>query len=106
MTLSSVRLSESEKLALLRRLDRFRKWHSWNGNRYCLGYGHLLTGHQIQVVSDNAATTVMELTRPAEDCHSIPTAWVLPTPEILSRIGEPRSDQLSNRVREKASDHE
>jgi hypothetical protein len=33
---SSIKLSDEEKLAILRRLDQFRQWRSLDEKRYCL----------------------------------------------------------------------
>jgi hypothetical protein len=55
LLLSPIELSDSEKLEILQRLDRFRKWQSLEEKRYCLACGHILSGHGIQVVGARAA---------------------------------------------------
>ena len=48
--LSSITLSDEEKLDVLRRLDQFRQWHSLDQKRYCLVCGEMITGREIQVI--------------------------------------------------------
>jgi hypothetical protein len=51
------RLSDGDKLEVLRLLDQFRQWHSLDEERYCLVCGKLITGQQIQVAGGTRAAT-------------------------------------------------
>ena len=89
MTLSTAtRLSDEENLEALRRLDQFRQWHSLEEKRYCLVCGKLISGRQIQVAEGTRGNEPLRLTCPTEGCNSIPMDWVLPTDEILARVGK------------------
>src|SRR5439155_19666591 len=48
--ISSIKLSEAEKLHALRRLDQFWEWRSLDEKRYCLVCGEMITGRQILVI--------------------------------------------------------
>jgi len=84
--LSPIELSDTEKLELLRRLDRYRKWHSLDEKRYCLACGQLIDGHDILVVGGTRGTGPLRLICPTRNCHSIPMDWVIPTEEVFSRM--------------------
>jgi hypothetical protein len=87
VTLSiSTRLSDDEKLEVLRRLDQFRQWHSLDEERYCLVCGKLITGRQIQVAGRIPGNEPLRLSCPTQGCNSIPMDWVLPTNEILANV--------------------
>ena len=87
MALSPVtKLSDEEKLEVLRRLDQFRQWHSLDDNRYCLVCGTLISGRQIQVAGGTRGNGPLRLSCPTERCNSIPMDWVLPTDEILAKV--------------------
>ena len=87
MTLSTAaRLSDDEKLEVLRRLDQFRQWHSLDEKRYCLVCGKLISGWQIQVPGGTRGNGPLRLSCPTEGCNSIPMDWVLPTNEILAKV--------------------
>jgi hypothetical protein len=77
-------LSDSEKLAALRRLDQFREWPSLDEKRYCLVCGKIITGRQIQVENDIRGDGPQRINCPTERCNSIPMDWALPTDEILA----------------------
>jgi hypothetical protein len=82
MTLSSdIRRTEEQKLATLRRLDRFRRWHSLDDERYCLHCAQIITGHMIQVTGGHSGDDGEKLICPTQGCRSIPMDWVLPTAE-------------------------
>lgn len=81
----ATRLSDQEKLEVLRRLDQFRRWDSLDEKRYCLVCGNLISGRQIQVVGGTRGNGPLRLSCPTERCNSIPMDWVLPTDEILAR---------------------
>jgi hypothetical protein len=80
------KLSDEEKLEVLRRLDQFRQWHSLDDKRYCLVCGILITGRQIQVSGGTRGNGPLRLSCPTERCNSIPMDWVLPTDEILAKV--------------------
>jgi len=87
VTLSeATRLSDGEKLEVLRRLDQFRHWHSLEDKRYCLVCGKLIAGRQIQVAGGTRGNGPLRLSCPMERCNSIPMDWVLPTDEILAKV--------------------
>jgi hypothetical protein len=82
----AIKLSEPEKLEVLRRLDQFRQWHSLDEKRYCLVCGKLITGWQVQVSGGTRGNGPLRLNCPTEGCNSIAMDWVLPTDEILSKV--------------------
>ena len=83
---SPIRLSEPEKLDVLRRLDQFRHWGSLEEKRYCLVCGKIITGEQIQVSGGTRGNGPLRLSCPTERCNSIPMDWVLPTDEIIAMV--------------------
>lgn len=84
--LSPIELSDTEKLELLRRLDRYRKWQTLDEKRYCLACGQIIDGHGILVVGGTRGTGPLRLICSTRNCHSIPMDWVIPTEEVLSRM--------------------
>jgi hypothetical protein len=78
-------LSSTEKHDVLRRLDRYRKWHSLDEKRYCLACSQVIDGHEIQVVGGTRGTGPLRLICPTRGCHSIPMDWVIPTDQVLAR---------------------
>lgn len=84
--LSSIRLSDEEKLNVLRRLDQFRQWHSLDEKRYCLVCGEIFTGREIQVIESKDGDAPLRLICPTEHCHAIPMEWVPPTEDVLITI--------------------
>ena len=87
VTLSTAaRLSDDEKLEVLRLLDQFRQWHSLDEKRYCLVCGKLIAGRQIQLAGGTHGNGPLGLNCPTVGCNSIPMDWVLPTDEILARV--------------------
>ncbi len=84
--LSPIDLSDAEKLEILQRLDRYRKWHSLDDKRYCLACGDIIDGHGILVVGGTRGGGPLRLICPTNRCHSIPMDWVMPTDEVLARI--------------------
>ena len=90
---TSIRLSDEEKLELLRRLDQFRQWHSLEEKRYCLVCGTIISGEQIQVGGGTRSSGPLRLSCPTEQCNSIPMDWVLPTDEILARVEKPAAEE-------------
>ena len=83
---TAIRLSDQEKLEVLRRIDQFRQWHSLDEKRYCLVCGNLITGRQIQVAGGTRGNGPLRLNCPTEQCNSIPMDWVLPTDEVLAKV--------------------
>jgi hypothetical protein len=84
--LEATKLTDEEKLEVLRRLDQFRQWHSLEEKRYCLVCGTLISGRQIQVDGGTRGNGSLRLSCPTERCNSIPMDWVLPTDEILAKV--------------------
>jgi hypothetical protein len=84
--LSLIRLSDEEKLNVLRRLDQFRRWHSLDEKRYCLVCGEIFTGREIQVIESTDGDVPLRLVCPTEHCHAIPMEWVPPTEDVLIKI--------------------
>lgn len=84
--LSSIVLSDEEKLDVLRRLDRFRQWHSLDQKRYCLVCGEMITGREIQVSESACGETLLRVVCPTKHCDAIPIEWVLPTEDVLIKI--------------------
>ena len=82
----ATKLSDEEKLEVLRRLDQFRKWYSLEEKRYCLACGKLISGRHIQVTGGTRGNGPLRLSCPTEKCNSIPMDWVLPTDEILAKV--------------------
>lgn len=84
--LSPVELSAAEKLEILQRLDRYRKWESLDDKRYCLACGQIIDGHGVLVVGGTRGTGPLRLICPTHRCHAIPMDWVLPTDRMLERF--------------------
>ena len=84
--LSSIRLSDAEKLNVLRRLDQFRQWHSLDQKRYCLVCGEMITGREIQVIESACGETPLRVVCPTKHCDALPIEWVLPTEDVLIKI--------------------
>ena len=80
------KLSDDEKLEVLRRLDQFRQWHSLDEERYCLVCGKLIMGRQIQLAGEICGNGPLRLSCPTQGCNSIPMDWVLTTNEILTNV--------------------
>jgi len=53
--LAPIELSGTEKLEILQRLDRFRKWHSLDDKRYCLACGQIIEGRDFSLSAARAA---------------------------------------------------
>lgn len=84
--LSSIRLSDEEKLNVLRRLDQFRQWHSLDEKRYCLVCGEIFTGREIQVIESTDGDAALRVICPTEHCVATPMEWVPPTEDVLITI--------------------
>jgi hypothetical protein len=81
-----IKLSDTDKLDALRRLDQFRQWGSLDEKRFCLVCGKIITGRHIQVAGGTRGNGPLRLSCPTERCNSIPMDWVLPTDEILAKV--------------------
>src|ERR1700682_3383779 len=84
--LAPIELSGAEKLEILQRLDRYRKWQSLDEKRYCLACGQIIEGRNIMVVGGTRGTGPLRLICPTRNCHSIPMDWVIPSDEVLARM--------------------
>jgi hypothetical protein len=84
--LAPIELADREKLDVLQRLDRYRKWPSLDDQRYCLACGQIVDGHEIQVVGGTRGTGPLRLICSTRGCHSIPMDWVIPTDQVLARM--------------------
>jgi hypothetical protein len=81
----ATKLSDKEKLEVLRLFDQFRHWHSLEEKRYCLVCGNVISGRQIRMSGGTRGNGPLRLTCPTDRCNSIPMDWVLPTDEILAK---------------------
>ncbi|HYY14818.1 MAG TPA: hypothetical protein VE758_10345 [Chthoniobacterales bacterium] len=81
-----IELSGADRLAVLQRLDQFRKWSSLDEQRYCLVCGRIISGREIYIVGGTRGTGPLRLVCPTRGCHSIPMDWVLPTHEVLAKM--------------------
>ena len=86
LPLASIELFGAEKLEILQRLDRYRKWQSLDEKRYCLACGQIIEGREILVVGGTRGTGPLRLICPTRNCHSIPMDWVIPSDEVLARM--------------------
>ena len=84
--LAPIELSGADKLEILQRLDRYRKWQSLDEKRYCLACGQIIEGRDIMVVGGTRGTGPLRLICPTRNCHSIPMDWVIPSDEVLARM--------------------
>ena len=106
--LAPIELSGAEKLEILRRLDRYRKWHSLDDKRYCLACSQIIEGRDILVVGGTRGTGPLRLICPTRNCHSIAMDWVIPTDEVLARMLVVQDEEtllrkVTSRPREKFS---
>ena len=75
---SPVRLNPADRLILLRRLDRFRKWQSLDDRRFCRCCHKLISGRQIEVIDVSAPDEAWRLGCPTTHCPSNLEDWVYP----------------------------
>jgi hypothetical protein len=73
---SSVRLDAADRLILLRRLDRFRKWESLDDRRFCRCCHKFISGRQIEVIDATAEDGTLRIVCPTTDCPSNVEDWV------------------------------
>jgi hypothetical protein len=83
---SSIKLSDAEKLHVLRKLDEFWEWHFLDEKRYCLVCGQIITGREIKMIENRCGGLPPRLICPTEHCDSVPMEWVPPTEEVLIKI--------------------
>jgi hypothetical protein len=83
---SSIKLSDEERLAILQRQDQFRYWHSLDEKRYCLVCGEIITGRQIQVIMGTRGNRSLRMICPTKHCDAMPIEWVWPTDGVLITI--------------------
>jgi hypothetical protein len=83
--ISSIKLSDEEKLGILQRLDRFRQWQSLDEKRYCLVCGEIITGREIQVIRPTRGAS-LRIICPTGTCDAMPIEWAQPTEGVLIRI--------------------
>jgi hypothetical protein len=83
---SSIKLSDAEKLHVLRKLDEFWEWHFLDEKRYCLVCGEIITGREIKMIGDRCGGLPPRLICPTEHCDSVPMEWVPPTEDVLIKI--------------------
>src|SRR2546430_11567681 len=92
-----IELRATEKLEILQRLDRHRKWVSLDDKRYCLACGQIIDGHEIFLVGGTRGTGPLRLICPTRGCHSIPMDWVVPTEQVLARMKILEEQETSSR---------
>jgi hypothetical protein len=83
---SSIKLSDEERLAILQRLDQFRHWHSLDEKRYCLVCGEIFTGREIQVIMGTRENRSLRIVCPTKHCDAMPIEWVWPADNVLITI--------------------
>jgi hypothetical protein len=87
ISLTPIDVSAHEKLSFLRRLDRFRQWHSLGDKRQCLQCGQIITGREIEVVGGTRGLGPLRLQCPSENCPGLPIDWILPKGSARSLLG-------------------
>jgi hypothetical protein len=97
--LSPIEPTDFEKLEILQRLDRYRKWQSLDEKRYCLACGHFIDGHGILIVGGTRGTGPLRLICPTERCHAIPMDWVIPNEQMLARMSLREEEGSSPRTK-------
>jgi hypothetical protein len=75
---SPVQLDPSDRLILLRRLDRFRKWQSLDDRRFCRCCHKFITGRQIEAIDATTQDEPLRVACPTTDCPSNVEDWVYP----------------------------
>jgi len=86
---SPIKLWDADKLRVLQRFDKYRRWQSLDDKRYCLGCSRIITGHEIQVRGGTRGTGPLHIICPTENCNAIPMDWIMPTEEVLQKIQKP-----------------
>src|SRR5947207_13569773 len=93
---SSINLSDEDRLDTLQRLDQFRHWHSLDEKRYCLVCGEIITGREIQVIGGTRGNGPLRISCPTEHCKAIPMDWVRLTDEVLIKIAMVEAERRRN----------
>ena len=75
---SPVRLDAADRLVLLRRLDRLRKWQSLDDRRFCRCCHKFISGRQIEVIDVTTPDEAWRLACPTINCSSNVEDWVYP----------------------------
>ena len=75
----TLNLSPTERLGVLRRLDRTHTWGTPDERRLCLGCGKLIRGWEILVVRSMRGLGPLRLRCPSRGCVAGPLDWVLPS---------------------------
>jgi hypothetical protein len=89
-SLAPIDIAAADKLRLLRRLDRFRKWESLDDKRQCIQCGEIISGHDIEVVGGTRELGPLRLQCPTENCRAMPMDWILLNDSILAaKNGQP-----------------
>src|SRR5436305_14326404 len=96
--LAPIELSGMERLEILQRLDRFRKWYSLDDKRYCLACGQIIEGRGVLIVGGTRGTGPLRLICSTRNCHSIPMDWVIPTEEVLARMSMLEEEAMPRRT--------
>jgi hypothetical protein len=104
--LDPIKFPEREKLEVLQRLDRYRKWRSLEEKRYCLVCGKVIAGHDIQVIGGTRGAGPLRVICSTRGCHSIPMDWVLPTDEVLAKMSTSENQRRIERPRPQDTRHE
>jgi hypothetical protein len=92
--LTPIELSGADKLEILQRLDRYRKWRCLDEKRYCLACGQVIDGNGILVVGGTRGTGPLRLVCPSRGCHSIPMDWVIPNDKVLARMSMSQEEEI------------
>jgi len=100
-----IEMPAAEKLELLQRLDRYRKWQALDDKRYCLACGQIIRGEEILIVGGTRGAGPLRLICPTSGCHSIPMDWVIPTDKVLERLSILEDRELPS-IKSGRSSHE
>ena len=92
-----VRLSPSDKLAALRRLDDCREWHSLSDERVCLACGSRINGDQIQLSGGIDDLQPLRAHCPTRGCAATPADWALASGRAAAARAS-QLDQLNRRT--------
>jgi hypothetical protein len=83
---STIKLSDEEKLDILQRFDQFRQWQFLDEKRYCLVCGEIITGREIQVIGGTGGNGPLRIICPTENGNAMRMEWVRPTDEVLIKL--------------------
>jgi len=86
-SLVPVKIPESDKLRVLRRLDQFRIWESLDDDRQCIQCGKIFSGHEIEVVGGTRGLGPLRVQCPTKNCPALAIDWILPnTPAKPAKV--------------------